>query len=181
MGSPGSIRRHRRIDSPRGVVRPFSVLSASEAATVLVWSTLSFDLGLLAKPGPWSLPSLAAPRARLANAKHIHSWAFTLLQGVTEDHPSTASRFTRTAPTGTVPLMGFPSLQRSSARRIRFTRRFHPPAPCVLRVSLASPSRRFAPLRAFQSFPTRPLLGFVPSGPRSSRRSGALASRPEPS
>lgn len=30
--------------------------------------------------------------------------------------------------------MGFSSLQRSSARRSRFTRRFHPPAPCVFRV-----------------------------------------------
>jgi len=189
MGSSGSVHRHRRTDSPHGVVRPYSVLSASEVATVSVGRAL---LRPRAPREAWSLePSLThrAPRA-FPFAKHIHSWAFTLLQGVTEDHPSAASRITRPARTGTVPLMGFSSLQRSPTRRSRFTRRFHPPTPCVLRVrsrarslssSRASPSRRFAPLRAFQSFLTRPLLGFRPSGLCSSRRSGALASRPEPS
>lgn len=107
-------------------------------ATSLVGRTL---LRPRAPREAWSLePSLSpSPRVRLAIAKHIHSWAFTLLQGVTGDHPSTASRRTRTAPTGAVPLMGFVSLQRSPARRIRFTRRFHPPAPCVLRVHSCEP------------------------------------------
>lgn len=74
-----------------------------------------------------------APRA-FQIVGHIHSWVFTLLQGVTEGHPSAASPFTRSALSSTVPLMGFSSLQRSPARRSRFTRRFHPPTPCVFRV-----------------------------------------------
>jgi len=137
MASSGSVRRHRRTDSPRGVVRPYSVLSAGEVATVSVGRAL---LRPRAPREAWSLElSLVrrAPRS-FPFAKHIHSWAFTLLQGVTEDHPSTASRFTRPALTSTVPLMGLSSLQRSPARRIRFTRRFHPPAPCVLRVRALS-------------------------------------------
>jgi hypothetical protein len=143
MGSPASARRHRRTDSPRGVVRPFSVLSAIAVAVV------SVDRALLRPSAPHGAWSMEPSRARRASrsfpsARHIHSWAFTLLQGVTRDHPSTASRFTRPAPTGTVPLMGFRSLQRSRARRSRFTRRFHPPASCALRVralsTLCSPS-----------------------------------------
>lgn len=74
-----------------------------------------------------------APRS-FQIAEHIHSWVFTLLQGVTEDHPSAASLDTRSALTSTVPLMGFSSLQRSTARRSRFSWRFHPPTPCVFRV-----------------------------------------------
>jgi len=45
------------------------------------------------EPGPWSFPSSTAPRSSFGVREHIHSWVFTLLQGVTEDHPSAASRF----------------------------------------------------------------------------------------
>jgi len=97
-------------------------------------TALSFDL----EPSrAWSLELSLTRRACRdvsVRGKHIHSWAFTLLQGVTRDHPSTASLHTRPAPTGTVPLMGFGSLQRSRARRSRSTQRFQPLAPCVFRV-----------------------------------------------
>jgi hypothetical protein len=86
------------------------------------------------EPGPWSLPSSAAPRASFENTGPIHSWAFTLLQGVTRDHPSATSRSHASGFRSTVPLMGFRSLQRSRARRSRHSQRFHPLAPCVFRV-----------------------------------------------
>lgn len=108
--------------SPLGVVRPFSVLSAGEVAAYWLDRAL-LRPWILAGPGPWSLPSPTAPRA-VSVAWHIHSWVFTLLQGMAGANPSTASPFTRSALDGTVPLLGFRSLQRSPARRVRFSRWF---------------------------------------------------------
>jgi hypothetical protein len=119
--------------SPHGVVRPFSVLSAGEVAAY--WFTaVSFDLepsrdlvlGVFPhRPRPKSFPSMG----------HIHSWVFTLLQGVTGANPSTASPFTRSAQDRYCPSLGvhIPTAVASTKGSVT-PMASTPPAPCVLRV-----------------------------------------------
>jgi hypothetical protein len=85
----------------------------------------------------------------------------------------TVSRRVRPAP-----LMGFRSLQRSRAQRIRS----YPGTPTSPAVASSGfePSRRLDPLRAFPAFLPRPLLGLLPSGLFSSRRSGPPFRGPYP-
>jgi hypothetical protein len=112
-------------------------------------------------------------------AEHVHSWVFTLLQGVTGDHPSGASRNTRAAPTNAVPLVGLSSLQRSRARRSRSFPAVPPAGTLRLQGSSPldallpfEPSRRFRRGRSWDSY----LQGFAPL-----EDPGALSSGPEPS
>lgn len=131
---------------------------------------LSFDLGLLAEPGPWSFPSFAALRD-FPFAKHIHSWASLSFRVSPKTTPASravfASSSDRRCPSHGV-CRPFSGRQLGGSGSPGGSTRRH------LAPSGFSPPRRLAPLRAFQSSLTRPLLGFAPSGLRSSRRSGAL-------
>jgi hypothetical protein len=85
--------------------------------------------------GAWSLePSLAHRTPRCSERGAHPLMGFHSSSGCDRRPPQRCEPFTRTAPTSTVPLMGFSSLQRSPARRSRLLERFHPPTPCVFRV-----------------------------------------------
>jgi hypothetical protein len=106
--------------SPLGVVRPFSVLSVSEVAAYRIDRAL-LRPSALAGPGPWSFPSLAAPRVVSEFEAHP-LLGFHSPTGFGRSLPQHREPFTRRLLAGAVPLLGFQSLQRSPARRIRFPR-----------------------------------------------------------
>lgn len=171
-------RRHQRTGLPSWSRATLQCVDSAREVAAHRFAALSFDLG---SSRTWSLESFLARRAPLTfqKAEHVHSWVFTLLQGVTGDHPSAASRNTRAAPTNAVPLVRFWSLQRSRARRSRSTRRFHPPAPCVFRVrALLTPcSPSSLPAVSDGAAPGIPTFrAFYPL-----EDPGALSSGPEPS
>jgi len=166
------------VTSPRGVVRLFSVSRTGEPAGVSGLPALSFDLGPSRCLVPGAVPRSSCPTFVADRGAppllSFHSPSGYCRRSPQHREPSHAY--------GSWPVLSlswgfgpFSGQQRKGAVRPGGSR---PPAPCVLRVR---PSRRLAPLRAFRSLPTGPLLGFLPSGLRSSRRSGALSSRPEPS
>jgi len=153
--------------SPRGVVRPFSVLSASEVAAYWILRAL-LRPWILTDPGPWSLPSPTAPRD-VSNAQHIHSWVFTLLQGMAGANPSTGRPDTRGASDPMLSLSwGFAPFSGRQLERSGQPGDFH--ITGTLRPQGSSPSRRLAPSRAFQRLLAGPLLGLQPSGPSSCRQ-----------
>jgi hypothetical protein len=72
-----------------------------------------------------------------------------------------------------LPLLGFHSLQRSPAQRVRFFPGIPPPG--TLRPRSSELPRRLAPLHTSRALLRGPLLGFQPSGPCSSRGFRALS------
>jgi hypothetical protein len=79
---------------------------------------------------------------------------------------------------GSAPLMGSRSLQRSPTQRIRFVPGI-PTSPAVASSGF-EPSRRLDPLRAFPVSLPGPLLGLLPSGLFSARRSEPSFEAPYP-
>lgn len=170
MDSSESVHRRRRTDFPHGVVRPSSVLSADEVATALVGRAL---LRPRAPRGAWSLElslvrrALRRFRSQSTSTPGLHSPSGRHRRPPQRREPFFASGSDRRCPSHGV-CRPFSGRQLGGSGSPGGSTRRH------LASSGFSPSRRLAPLRAFQSFPTGPLLGFAPSGPRSSRRSGAL-------
>jgi hypothetical protein len=126
----------------------------------------------------WLLQSfLAPPRScTLSNAIAIRPWAFGVLQGFSPEDRRRAS----------------PSFD-GSARPLSWgfapsSGREHKGSGCYPGTSTSpavassgfEPSRRLDPLRAFPTFLPRPLLGLLPSGLFSSRRSGPTFEGPYP-
>jgi hypothetical protein len=106
--------------SPLGVVRPFSVLSAGEVAAYWILRALLRPRAL-ASSGPWSFSSPTAPRVVSEQGAHP-LLGFHSPTGYCRSQPQHREPFTRRLMIGAVPLLGFESLQRSPARRVRFTR-----------------------------------------------------------
>lgn len=170
MGSSGSVRRRRRTDFPHGVVRPSSVFSADEVATASVGRAL---LRPRAPRGAWSLehfPVRRTPRrfrSRSTSTPGLHSPSGRHRRPPQRREPFFASGSDRRCPSHGV-CRPFSGHQLGGSGSPGGSTRRHLASPGF------SPPRRLAPLQAFQSFLTGPLLGFAPSGLRSSRRSGAL-------
>lgn len=156
-------------------------LSVSLSATKrsgLFGSPRAPSTSALSKPGPWSCPPSPCS-GTLSNAFAIHSQVFTLPQGLTGDRLNIGSGSRDRSSSDVVPLMGFCSLQRTPAPRIRFSRGTHSPAPCVFRVRTSldaflsfEPSNHFWPGRSWDSTfrallnpPSRRCLSAPPNPP----------------
>jgi len=160
--------------SPRGLAAPSDVLSASDVVAYLGFRHRLLQPWL---SRTWLLQSCIAPpcSCTLSNAIAIRPWAFAVLQGLTGKPPPCLRPF---GVLGSAPLMGSRSLQRSSTQRIRSNPGI-PTSPAVASSGF-EPSRRLDPLRAFPVSLPGPLLGLLPSGLFSSRRSSSSFEDPYP-
>jgi len=142
-------------------VRPFSVFSVGEVAAYRICRTLLRPRTLTGS-GPWSFPSPTTPQVVSKHGAHP-LLGFHSPTGYYRSQPQHREPFTRRLSTGAVPLLGFDSLQRSPAQRVRLPR-------WLPRHRHLASSGFFALTTPYSppSLPTvarRAALGIPPSGP----------------
>lgn len=126
--------------SPRGVVHPCSVLvdrwgcGGLVAHAPLRSEPHGSDPCLASHPGQRALCFPGLPRPTSVSSRGtIRSWLSLSFRVFPSDCRRSASTVTPCS-SSRLPLLGFRSLQRSPVQRVRFTRGFQLPAPCVLGV-----------------------------------------------
>jgi hypothetical protein len=131
-------------------------------------TALSFDLAPSRVLVPGAFPRWPRPEF-VSEHRGTSTPGFSLSFRVWPEPTPAPRALHASAPTGAVPLLGFKSLQRSPARRIRCPR-WLPRHQHLAPSGFSRPLDAFSPLRAFQRLPAGPLLGLSPSGPCSCRQ-----------
>jgi hypothetical protein len=128
--------------SPHGVVHPFSVLVGrwGRGGLVAPRSARRQKPSRVRRCGiprlGWRAlqpPEPAAPPRSCRAVGTIRSWVSRSYRVLPSDRRRSVSTVTPCSPSR-LPLLGFRSLQRSPVQRVRFSRGFQLPAPCVLGV-----------------------------------------------